>query len=183
MNIEIAQLYRADQADRLPHPAHGTTEYRALRERDAVRRNRIREILSATTTLTKKSRYQAAMILQHSDELDDIALAHELARTSAEAGYAPARWLAAASLDRWLMYQGKPQKFGTNIVPDGIRQRVWDVDPTTTDADRAQWDVPTLAEMQRRAEEVTRNEPMPDMHDAPDWLKEAIQRWYPNQSR
>lgn len=182
MSNEIAKLYRADQAERSPHPAHGTAEYRALRERDAARRKRIHEILAAESTLKPTAQYQAAMILQHSDHLDDIARAHELARASAEAGYAPARWLTAASLDRWLMYQGKPQKYGTNIVPDGKRQRVWDVDPTTTDAERAQWDVPSLAEMQRRAEAATRTEPMPDMQDAPDWLKEAVRRWYPNKN-
>jgi glycine oxidase len=34
------------------------------------------------------------------------------------------------------MYQGKPQKYGTQFVPDGKRWRLWDVDPTTTDAER-----------------------------------------------
>lgn len=176
---EIATLYRADQAERCPHPAHGTPAYRALRERDAARRARVREILRGKKALTRLSRYRAAMILQHGDEIEDIALAHTLARAAADAGYAPARWLAAASLDRWLMYQGKPQKYGTNIVPDGKRQRVWDVDPATTDIERAEWDVPPLAEMQRRAEALTRGEPIPTMQDAPDWLKEAVRRWYP----
>ncbi len=62
-------------------------------------------------------------------------------------------------------------------MPDGKRQRIWDVDPTTSDAERAEWDVPSLAEMERRAEEVTRTEAMPPMGDAPEWLKDALLRW------
>ncbi len=174
---EIATLYRADQAERTPHPAHGSAEYRALRERDVVRQKRVRAILATGGTLKPSTQYQAAMILQHSDALADIWQAHELTRASAEAGYAPARWLTAASLDRWLMYQGRPQKFGTQIAPDGKRQRVWDVEPSTSDEERARSDVPSLAQMQRRADELTRTETMPDMKDAPPWLKEAVRRW------
>ena len=29
----------------------------------------------------------------------------------------------------------------------------------------------------RRAEELTRSEPMPPMEEAPEWLKEALPRW------
>lgn len=162
------------------HPAYGTNEYRQLRERDAIRRDRIREAIATRGIDDPRSMFQAAMIFQHGDESDDIWQAHVFSKAAAEAGYAPARWLAAASLDRWLMYQGKPQKFGTNIVPDGKRQRVWDVDPTTTDEDRTSWDVPCLEEMHRRAEEATRNEPMPPMDEVPWWLRQAIRRWYPD---
>ncbi len=49
--------------------------------------------------------------------------------------------------------------------------------PATSDAERTEWDVPSLAELERRAEEVTRNEVMPPMDDAPDWLKDAVLRW------
>ena len=48
------------------------------------------------------------------------------------------------------MYADQPQKYGTNIVPDGVGWRLWDVDPTTTDAERIANDVPPLAEMQAR---------------------------------
>ena len=44
------------------------------------------------------------------------------------------------------MYQGKAQKYGTQFVPDGKRHRLWDVDPTTTDDERAAKHVPSLQE-------------------------------------
>ena len=103
---------------------------------------------------------------------------------SSELGYRPARWLAAATYDRWQMYQGKPQKYGTNYVYDGRRDRLWDVDPQTTDEERAAWDVPPLAEQLRKAEEASRHQtPMSESErrefeaNAPEWLKEALKRW------
>jgi len=181
MNERIVELFRADQAERIHHPVCGTAAYRALRERDALRRKEVLGIMATSGIDDGENMFQAAMILQHGDEAEEVWQAHRLARAAADAGHRPGRWLAAASLDRWLMYQGKPQKFGTNIVPDGRRQRLWDVDPGTTDEERAQWDVPRLAEMVRRAEELTRSEPMPPMDAAPRWLTEAIRRWYPGE--
>jgi hypothetical protein len=73
------------------------------------------------------------------------------------------------------MYQGRPQKFGTQIVPDGTRWRLWDTDPTTTDADRAESDVPSLDHQLERARSMTG--PQPPMDDAPWWLKQALKGW------
>jgi hypothetical protein len=73
------------------------------------------------------------------------------------------------------MFQGQPQRYGTQLVPDGTRWRLWDTDPATTDADRAEWDVPTMDEQLERAR--TRTDPQPSMVDAPSWLKEALERW------
>ncbi len=63
----------------------------------------------------------------------------------AELGHRAARWLAAAAHDRWLMRQGKPQKYGTQYVTEGDRWRLWEVDPATTDQERKEWSVPPLA--------------------------------------
>ena len=121
--------------------------------------------------------YHAAWLLNHGDAPAEARRAHELAREAAGRGHAPARWLAAAAYDRWCMYEGRPQRFGTQLVPDGVRIRLWDVDPATTDAERAAWDVPPLAEQQRRAERLSRTEAQPPMEDAPAWLRAALARW------
>ena len=84
------------------------------------------------------------MLCQHGEVLDHWWRAHELAKRAAELGHQRGRWLAAAAYDRWLMRQGRPQKFGTQGVPDGPNGwRRWPCDPATTDAKRAEWDVPT----------------------------------------
>ena len=120
------------------------------------------------------SLYAAAWILNHGDVTEEAALGSRLAGRAAELGRPGARWLAAAALDRSLMYAGLPQKFGTNIVPDGVGWRLWDVDPATTDAERLANDVPVLAEMQARAAAIT--DPQPDMAAAPAWLTAAHRR-------
>lgn len=177
MNSELQDLFRADQDERAIHPDYGTPEYWALRARDTERRKRLQSIVESDGLKELEDYYHAAWILNHGETVEEIWQAHILAKRAAELGFRQARWLAAATNDRWLMYQGRPQKYGTQIVPDGKRQRVWDVEPATSDAERAEWDVPSLAEMERRAEELTRREPMPPMDTAPDWLKNALRKW------
>jgi len=65
------------------------------------------------------------------------------------------------------MYQGKPQKYGTQFVSDGNRYRLWDVDPTTTDTERSQWNVPSLQQQQAQAEEFNQTQPIPPITDLP----------------
>jgi hypothetical protein len=177
MRSELQDLFRADQDERMPHPAYGTPEYLLLRRRDGERRERLKEIIEAGGLQEPEDYYHAAWILNHGENVEEIWQAHILAKRAAELGLQRARWLTAAAYDRWLMYQGKPQKYGTQIVPDGKRQRVWDVEPETSDKERAEWDVPALALMKERADEVTRSEPLPPMETAPDWLKAALLRW------
>ncbi|WP_412540993.1 hypothetical protein R8Z50_35370 [Longispora sp. K20-0274] len=177
MSGEVERLFRADQRERENHPPAGSPEYDALRARDAERRARVAELLAAGEVSTGADHYHAAMIFQHGETPDDIDTAHRLARRAVDLGYRPARWLAAASLDRWLMTLGRAQKYGTQFAPDGTRWRLWDVEPATTDADRLAWDVPSLADQLRRAEELTRTVPQPPMDAAPAWLTDAVRRW------
>src|SRR5688572_18636934 len=178
MNKALKQLYDEDIHEHAHVPKHGTPEYRAMRERDSQRRLQVGNLIAATAVKTAEDYFHAARIFQHGDTPDDAWRAYQLALQSTKLGHHPARWLTAAAYDRWLMYQGKPQKYGTQYVSDGKRQRLWDVDPSTTDAERAEWDVPPLAEQLRKAEEATRQHPQsPVGDDAPEWLKAAIERW------
>lgn len=178
MNDELKRLYDADRHDHSNVPPHGTPEYIAMRERDRQRREQARHLIDSNQVQMAADFYHAAMIFQHGDTPDDAWAAHELAMQSVRLGELRAKWLTAAAYDRWLMYSGKPQKYGTQFVPDGRRHRVWDVDPATTDDERAAWDVPPLAEQLRKAEEATRLDPPKAIDDdAPQWLKDAIQRW------
>ena len=177
-------MYEADRQERVNPPQGNTPAYKAMRQRDRVRRERVMEIAAANDLHTAQDYYHAAAIMNHGDTPDDAQNAHRLALRSSELGHRPARWLAAASYDRWQMYQGKPQKYGTNYVYDGRRDRLWDVDPATRDEERAAWDVPPLAEQLRKAEEANKHKtPMSEselqefLANAPVWLKEALRRW------
>lgn len=173
---DLLNLFAADRAENRTIVA-GTAEYVALRQRDADRCLRASEILSSLTLTFKEDLYHAAWVLNHGSRLEEVQRAHTLASKAASLGLDEARWLAAASLDRWRMYGSMPQKYGTQIVPDGVKYRVWDIAPGTTDAERAKHDVPPISHQHHRAEQLTRTEPQPSMDGAPTWLTSAISRW------
>ena len=184
MNAELLSLYQADRQEHSRAPKVNTPEYRAMRARDLGRRVRVMEIVAEGGLSEAEDYYHAAWVMNHGDTPADARQGHLLALRSSELGYRPARWLAAASYDRWQMYQGKPQKYGTNYVYDGRRDRLWEVDPRTTDEERAAWDVPPLAEQLRKAEEANRGRaPLPEeelkafKENAPGWLRELLEKW------
>ena len=184
MNAELFSLYNADRQEHASQAKVNTPEYKAMRARDFQRRERVMEIVTLNESLSAEDYFHAAWVMNHGDTQEDAQHAHSLALHSSELGHRPARWLAAASYDRWLLYQGKPQKYGTNYIYDGNQDRLWDVDPSTTDADRAAWDVPPLAEQLRKAEQANRHRtPMSETErkefeaNAPAWLKEILKKW------
>lgn len=166
----LAEDQAEDRAVQVGQPA-----YTALRARDRARREAIMAMLADGWPGKADDLYAAAWILNHGDLTEEAALASRLAARAADLGRQGARWLAAAALDRSLMYAGRPQRYGTNMVPDGVGYRLWDVDPATTDAERLAHDVPPLAELEARAAAIT--DPQPAMVDAPGWLKDAFRRW------
>ena len=133
---------------------------------DEIRRLRVLELLAQGKIDSAEAKYFAAMILQHTPQglvgstitsasNENYILAHFLARSAAEAGYDDARWLAAATYDRYLLIQGMPQKYGTQFnlnVATGLFE-FNPVDPATSDAERAAWNVPPVAETLRNFEE------------------------------
>jgi len=170
----LVRLLAEDQAEDRAVLA-GEPAYVALRDRDRARREAAMALLAEGWPEDADGLYAAAWVLNHGDLSEEAALGSRLAARAAELGRPGARWLAAAALDRSLMYAERPQKYGTNIVPDGVGWRLWDVDPATTDAERVANDVPPLAEMQARAAAITT--PQPDMAGAPESLRRAMRRW------
>jgi hypothetical protein len=93
--------------------------------------------------------FHAAMIFQHGSGAAHYRLAHELAMRAVELDpeHRAARWLAAAAKDRELQALGKPQRYGTQFrVTRGGQVRLYRVDPSVTDDERAELEVPPLAE-------------------------------------
>jgi hypothetical protein len=148
---ELRALFEEDQADR--RGEFPTDMY----QRDERRRRRVEELLAQATLTDPDDLFHAAMVFQHAGGDRACYLrAHELAKRAAELGSTrPARWLAAAAYDRWLMTGGLPQKYGTQYRSANGRWVLHEVDPTTSDEERAHWDVPPLAEALRRADEMT----------------------------
>ena len=125
-----------------------------MSNRDAERRARVREIVDKGGATTSTDYYHAAMVYQHGTEVPEYDEAHRLAMKAVELDpeNKEAKWLAAAAKDRSLMWQGKPQLYGTQFKKVDGRWVLWDVDPTITDEERAKWNVPPLAEQRKKLE-------------------------------
>jgi len=155
-NPELAALYREDQDARSRGP--DGIDWSVVAKDDAARRVRVREILADGGAKVALDYYHAAMVFQHGDKVTDYQMAHELALRAAslDSGDRQALWLAAAAKDRELMNLGKPQLYGTQFRKVDGRWVLYEVNPTVTDAERAEWNVPPLAEARRRAEAMNR---------------------------
>jgi ribosomal 50S subunit-recycling heat shock protein len=143
-NPQLAALFAEDQDDTVTF--RGAESFLASQPRRAMAQRMVEQGLIRTAN----DYFHAAMLLQHGEKLEHWRQARELAIKAAEMGHPRARYMAAAALDRWLMRQGKPQKYGTHSWPDKDGWRVWNYDPATTDEERAEWDVPPLAELLSR---------------------------------
>ncbi|MFT3709128.1 MAG: hypothetical protein QM817_15905 [Archangium sp.] len=148
-NRELTTLFEADQGDR-----QGNIDWKVVGPRDLEREKRVDEILSANGAKTADDFWHAAMVFQHGATVAHIEKARSLALEAVkrDPDHDSARWLAAAALDRKLMYEGKPQKFGTQYkrADDSSPWKLWQVDPSTTDEERIAWNVPTLEQAKAR---------------------------------
>jgi hypothetical protein len=155
VNAELAKMYTEDQSDRMPKDGK-PIDWRIVGPRDKARMARMRELYSGGKLLTGTDYYHAAMILQHSDAPADYLLAHELCVVAISKREGRARWLAAASEDRFLNSINRPQRFGTQYRSDGPNApyRLSKVEDGVTDALRAAYNVPTLEAAKAREAEM-----------------------------
>jgi tetratricopeptide (TPR) repeat protein len=151
LNAELMQLHDEDQGDRAG--AYEQIDWTQVTPRDQARRKRIDEIIASGGARVADDYYHAAMVYQHGDRPEEIQRAHDLAIKAVELDpkHDRARWLAAAAEDRKLMYEGKPQKWGTQFKKLNGTWVLWQVDPAITDEQREAWNVPPLAESQAHA--------------------------------
>jgi len=150
-NEELARLYKEDQADRTP-PAGKEIDWHAVSERDLAREARVKELYKTNQLKTGADYYHVAMVLQHASTPEDYLLAHELCVVAMSKGEERAKWLAAASEDRFLMNIGRPQRFATQYRSDGPNAplRLYQVGEGVTDELRRELKVPSLAQAKER---------------------------------
>jgi hypothetical protein len=119
----IAALFQADQAERAGMATQTSREdmkaYAAdLARHDTERRAQVLSLLRSGQLHTADDYYQAAMIMQHGQSSQDYDLAHALATLAKTLATddSRARWLAAATADRWLLSRQPQQWYGTQPV-------------------------------------------------------------------
>ena len=122
----VHQMFLDDQNDmhnmladkQINDPAHKQMLTDEYNERDADRRARIRELLARGELQQAQDFHDAAYLFQHGETADDYLVAHVLAIDAVIRGDSTSKWIAAATLDRYLQLTGKPQVFGTQYPFD-----------------------------------------------------------------
>jgi len=150
INLQLEQLYLDDISDRKLFE-EGKLSEATLKQHDIHRL----EILNTIVPTIDKSEiwncHYSCLLLMHSwsDDSSVYKLAHEYAQKAIKLGSNVTKWLYAASLDRWLVSQGKPQKFGTQFkTTTGI---IYGYDTSTSDKERSEYGVPPLSELINRS--------------------------------
>jgi len=114
----IHELFVEDQDDRT---GQGVVPKYApdVKSRDAMRRAEASKLLAASELKTAEDFRDAAFIFQHGSDPNDYLLAHILAIEAILKGDVSSKWLAAATLDRYLQAIGQKQVFGTQYLSNG----------------------------------------------------------------
>ena len=82
------------------------------------RRAEIRQLLVEGKLISGKDFSDAALIFQHGEKPEDFLFAHVLAVEGLIRGVSADKWIAAATLDRYLQAVNQPQIFGTQYPAD-----------------------------------------------------------------
>jgi hypothetical protein len=161
-NDELTRMFDEDQSDREPSSGQ-PINWVQVSQRDQARRERALVLYRSAALKTGEDLYHVAMILQHGSAPEDYLLAHELcvaaifsADTDAGAWMEDAKWLAAASEDRFLSSIGRKQRFGTQFRSDDVEFTLEPMEEGITDEIRKLWSVPTLAQAKVKGAELTR---------------------------
>lgn len=167
VNRELLAAYEAHLAAH--PPGSGKLADSKLEIDDRTRFATVRKVLERGGAKLGADYFHAASVLVHSDIAADIERARALALKADELDpdLIYARRLAAYATDRALMLTQKPQKYGTQLEWRDGRWEVYPVDPKVTDAERAEWNVPPLAETQALAERLSTNPTPPAAPAAP----------------
>lgn len=153
-NPLLKELAKEDQDSR-----NGKTIARTDDERVKL----VLSVIGAGGVKVPEDKFNAALVLQHTGftfcdkrlvakSPDNYLLAHHLFKSAYEAGYKDARFLVAASIDRYLSLTEGHQKYGTNrFTNQDTGAEEWSpIDRKTPDSERAIYGVLPLAELLKR---------------------------------
>jgi len=151
VNEELERMYKDDVREKTEADWSDKEVVIRIDKNDKKRKKRVMEIIAEGGLRVAADYHHAALIFQHGNTTADYKKANKLAKKGMELGEERSKWLYAASLDRWLVSRGKPQKFGTQFRQnDKGDYEPGSVDPKTTDKKRALFNVPPLSESLKR---------------------------------
>lgn len=143
----IQALYEESEAERDSR----TSSASSVLARDEARVAQARSWDKKGQLCTPDDKWYAAWILMQADKLSVLERAYELAIEAMEAGHPNGTWLVAYAFDRKRVLGGYRQAYGTQTRINDRNQRcLIELDPEVTDADRAEYNQPPLADVYRK---------------------------------
>ncbi len=116
-------------------------------------REELEEILNKTKTLTPRQRFICAMIYHHGFTIEYSKKALKYIKEAQAEGYQRQEWLIASIIDRLLQLEGKPQKYGTQIIKlKNGKYKQYKLDNSISDEERVKLGLPRLKELKRDLE-------------------------------
>lgn len=145
-NEKLRVLVRNDQSDR----SSSKIDWAAVDLRDKQRAIEVTQMLHEGQIKTAEDFYNAGLIFQHGSSAEEIKLAFSFATISArlDPSHPAPKWLAAAALDRYMIWKKLPQWYGTQsqFVKETGKTQLYPVLPgAVSDEERAEAHVPPLS--------------------------------------
>jgi tetratricopeptide (TPR) repeat protein len=147
-NLELQQMFDADQEDRESHKL----DSKGINYNDSIRESRVYELLDSNKVITANDYTNAALIFHHGEDSVAYGLAVKLMKKSIELDSTQDKWYLAALTDRYLLSINKPQIYGVQYkrLEDGTVMRE-EMDSTIiSDDERIEFGVETLAEQREK---------------------------------
>lgn len=149
MNFE--QLYKEDQKHiRLWEKYYTDEEFYRFNRKI---RKQLQELLRRKNKLSPREHFICAMIYHHGFSIGSSKKALHYVKLAQELGYEKQKWLIASIIDRLLQLQGKPQKYGTQIVKTKTGKiKQYKIDGMITDKERISLGLPKLKKLKKYLE-------------------------------
>ena len=150
-SLAVKKLYDDSEAERADRSLDATSVLKRDEERvaDLLKRDKRGELCSLD------DKWYAAWVLEQADDLDTLERAYSLAIETMEGHHQNGPWLVAFTFDRKRTAAGYLQSYGTQTRIDTANHRcLIEVDPSTTDEDRAKYGQKPIAEAYRKVLDV-----------------------------
>lgn len=145
-NVVLKKMYEEDQKAREAEHIN----WKELTKQDSVRRSIVKSMIKQNVLSTSNDYYHAAMVFQHGKDSTSYKLAWDYSLKAAmmDSTNTNARWLSAASYDRYLISIGKPQVYGTQFIILDKKYYLQEIDTTkVTDLERKYYGTRTIEEI------------------------------------
>ena len=147
-NLILTKLYENDQNSRKVKQI----DWNNLLKQDSIRRVKVLQLIKENKLSTSNDFFHAAMIFQHGNDSISYKLAWKYSKKASkiDTSNKSARWLSAASYDRYLLSIGKPQIYGTQFLVFKKKYYLRNFDTTkVSDTERIYYSTRTLKEIEK----------------------------------